>query len=43
MLEELRDYHKLEGERLMELLGHTPVEVLIGAAYGASLVFLLHP
>ncbi|CAN5422453.1 divergent PAP2 family protein [soil metagenome] len=43
MLEELKDYHKLEGERLMELLGHTPLEVFVGAAYGAFLAFALHP
>ncbi|HET7274504.1 MAG TPA: divergent PAP2 family protein, partial [Longimicrobiaceae bacterium] len=28
MLDELKDYHKLEGERMKELLGHTPLEVL---------------
>jgi uncharacterized protein len=43
MLEELKDYHKLEGERLIELLGHTPLEVFVGAAYGALLAFVLHP
>ncbi len=43
MLDELKDYHKLEGERLIELLGHTPLEVLVGAAYGAFLGFALHP
>ncbi len=43
MFDELKDYHKLEGERLMELLGHTPLEVLVGAMYGALLAYLLHP
>lgn len=43
MLEELQDYHKLKPERLTELLGHTPLEVLVGAAYGALLAFALHP
>lgn len=43
MLEELKDYHKLHGERLKELLGHTPLEVLVGAAYGAFIAFLFHP
>lgn len=43
MMHELREYHKLEPERLAELLGHTPVEVFVGAAYGALLAFLLHP
>jgi uncharacterized protein len=43
VLEDLKDYHKLQGERLKELLGHTPLEVLVGAAYGAFLAFLFHP
>jgi uncharacterized protein len=43
MLDELKDYHKLHGERLKELLGHTPLEVLVGAAYGAFVAFLFHP
>lgn len=43
MLEELRDYHKLEPVRLKELLGHTPLEVIVGALYGMFLAVLLHP
>ena len=43
MLEELKEYHTLEGERLMELLGHTPLEVLVGAGYGVLLAFALCP
>lgn len=43
MLDELKDYHKLEPVRLKELLGHTPLEVLFGAAYGAFIAALLHP
>lgn len=43
MMHELREYHKLEPERLGELLGHTPVEVFVGAGYGALLAFALHP
>jgi uncharacterized protein len=43
MLVELKDYHKLEPVRLKELLGHTPLEVFIGAAYGIFLAVLLHP
>jgi uncharacterized protein len=43
MLEEMKDYHRLDPERLTELLGHTPLEVLVGAAYGALLAFALHP
>lgn len=43
MLEELKGYHKLEPVRLKELLGHTPLEVLAGAAYGILVAVLLHP
>jgi uncharacterized protein len=42
MLDELKDYHKLEPVRLKELLGHTPLEVLFGAAYGVFIAALLH-
>lgn len=43
LVEELREHHKLDLERLAELLGHTPLEVLVGALYGATLAFALHP
>lgn len=43
MLDELKDYHKLEPVRLKELLGHTPLEVLVGAAYGIGIAVLLFP
>lgn len=43
MLDELKDYHKLETIRLKELLGHTPLEVLLGAAYGAFVAVVLYP
>lgn len=43
MLDELKDYHKLEPIRLKELLGHTPLEVILGAAYGAFIAAVLHP
>ena len=43
MLDELKDYHKLEPIRLKELLGHTPLEVLFGAAYGAFIAVVLYP
>lgn len=42
MLDELKDYHKLEPVRLKELLGHTPLEVLLGAAYGLFIAVLLN-
>jgi acid phosphatase family membrane protein YuiD len=28
--------HKLSGDKLKELLGHSPYEVLVGALYGAA-------
>jgi acid phosphatase family membrane protein YuiD len=43
MLEELQEYHKLEPVRLKELLGHTPLEVFAGAAYGCLVALLLTP
>lgn len=43
MLEDLREHHSIEGDRLIELLGHTPLEVFIGAAYGVVLALALHP
>jgi acid phosphatase family membrane protein YuiD len=43
MLEELKDYHKLEPVRLKELLGHTPLEVFVGAAYGFLIAIAFHP
>ena len=43
MIDEMREHHTLHGERLAELLGHTPLEVLVGAVYGALLAFALHP
>ena len=43
MMDELKDYHKLETVRLKELLGHTPLEVIVGAAYGVLVALLLHP
>jgi acid phosphatase family membrane protein YuiD len=43
LVEDLRQHHTIDPERLAELLGHTPLEVLVGALYGAVLAFLLHP
>jgi uncharacterized protein len=43
LMEDLREHHTIDFERLGELLGHTPLEVLVGALYGALLAFLLHP
>lgn len=43
LVEDLREHHTLDVVRLAELLGHTPLEVLVGALYGAVLALLLHP
>jgi acid phosphatase family membrane protein YuiD len=43
LVAELQEHHTLDFEKLGELLGHTPLEVLVGAVYGALLAFLLHP
>lgn len=43
LVEDLREHHKIDPERLAELLGHTPLEVFVGALYGAVLSLLLHP
>lgn len=43
MLEDLKSHHSIRGERLVERLGHTYIEVLVGALYGVSLALLLHP
>jgi hypothetical protein len=43
MLEDLKTQHSIRGERLVERLGHTYVEVFVGVAYGISVALLLHP
>lgn len=43
MMEDLKSHHSIRGERLVERLGHTYIEVLVGTAYGVSLALLLHP
>lgn len=43
MIDDLKAHHVIEGERLIELLGHTPLEVLSGTAYGICLTLALHP
>jgi hypothetical protein len=43
MLEDLKTQHSIGGERLVERLGHTYVEVFVGVAYGISVALLLHP
>ena len=43
MLDDLTAHHSIQGERLIELLGHTTFEVVVGAAYGVALALLLYP
>ncbi|HUH12945.1 MAG TPA: divergent PAP2 family protein [Longimicrobiales bacterium] len=43
MIEDLREHHTIEGERLLELLGHTPLEVLAGTTYGILVALALSP
>src|SRR5262245_9031343 len=42
MLDDLKAHHSIQGERLIELLGHTTLEVVVGAAYGVALALLLY-
>jgi acid phosphatase family membrane protein YuiD len=43
MIEDLKAHQVVEGEILRELLGHTPVEVFVGTAYGIGLALVLYP
>ena len=43
MLEDLKTQHSIRGERLVERLGHTYVEVIVGVVYGVVVALLLHP
>lgn len=43
MIDDLRAHHVIEGESLFELLGHTPLEVISGTAYGVALALAFHP
>lgn len=43
MIDSLKAHQVVEGETLRELLGHTPVEVFVGTAYGIALALLLYP
>ena len=43
MLSELlSDHPKLSSERIKEFLGHTPVEVLVGAALGTAIAYIFN-
>jgi len=39
---ELQSLHTIREEKLIELLGHTPVEVIAGAALGIIISSLMH-
>jgi acid phosphatase family membrane protein YuiD len=43
MLEDLAAHHSIQGERVVEMLGHTALEVLVGAIYGIAVALLLYP
>jgi acid phosphatase family membrane protein YuiD len=39
----LKAHHSIQGERVIEMLGHTALEVAVGAIYGIALAVLLYP
>jgi acid phosphatase family membrane protein YuiD len=41
MLDELFEDGEIHQERLKELLGHTPVEVFVGAALGVAIAYFM--
>lgn len=43
MIDDLKAHQVVEGETLRELLGHTPIEVFVGTAYGIGLALVLYP
>ena len=43
IVEDLQERKKIKEDRLKELVGHTPVEVLLGALLGAAITFLFYP
>lgn len=42
LIDELYSKGQVSQERLMELLGHTPIEVFAGAALGSGIAFLFY-
>jgi acid phosphatase family membrane protein YuiD len=42
MLEDLKGQHSIRGERLVESLGHTVVEVAVGVVYGVGMAAIFH-
>jgi uncharacterized protein len=43
MLDDLKAHHSIQSERVIEMLGHTALEVAVGAMYGIALALLLYP
>lgn len=43
IVDDLKTHHSIRGERLVERLGHTYIEVIAGVLYGVAVAFLLHP
>lgn len=43
VLDDLKHQHSIRGEKLVERLGHTYVEVFVGALYGITVALMLHP
>jgi acid phosphatase family membrane protein YuiD len=43
MMDDLKAHHTIQGERLVESLGHTAAEVAVGAGYGIAIALFLHP
>ena len=42
MIEDFQEGKKIEEQRLRELVGHTPIEVLVGALIGAFITFIVY-
>ena len=43
MMDDMKAHHTIQGERLVESLGHTAAEVVVGAGYGIAIALFLHP
>jgi uncharacterized protein len=43
ILEDMKAHHTIRGERVVEALGHTVLEVSVGAIYGIAVAFALYP
>lgn len=42
MLEDLKGHHSIRGERLVESLGHTVIEVAVGVVYGVGMAAIFY-